>query len=117
MKILGKQEKREVTVKTFRPVLKHVCDDCGKELKNLYAYVVTYHNRWGNDSCDSFEYYEFCFDCAETFFAEYAANAQITDHLSYEVKNIKAEDLQIEVNDDGTLSEDDIKGKFKIIEN
>lgn len=54
------------------------CDECGKELtqngSGLYDYyrLSTSHNNWGNDSCDSYKYYDFCcIDCMLKFVDEF----------------------------------------------
>jgi len=51
-------EEREVTRKESVPV-REVCDICGEESKHLQR-IIHYHNSWGNDSIDSYEYIEIC---------------------------------------------------------
>lgn len=41
------------------------CDNCGKETKadrlpDEWHNFSSHHNEWGNDSCDSYEYYHVC---------------------------------------------------------
>ena len=50
------------------------CDVCGKEIKTHESYwsLTTHHNDWGNDSCDSYEYYDVCSkECMRKKFEEY----------------------------------------------
>ena len=60
------------------------CDVCGKEIpptviphkygEPVYDYyeVTTHHNDWGNDSVDSYEYFDVCSpDCANKLWEEY----------------------------------------------
>lgn len=39
---------------------KRYCDVCGAEIKGPHWSITTGHNDWGNDSCDSVEYYDAC---------------------------------------------------------
>lgn len=115
MKLLGKIVKQEKIVQTLRPVLKMVCDRCGEELTNEFAAVSISHRRWGNDSWESLEHKEFCFDCVKDFFAEYVSTHDITDRFEYEVLPVKPELSAIEVREDGTLFISDT-GDYKIEE-
>ena len=115
MKILGKVIKQEKVVQTLRPVLRMVCDRCGKELTDQFAAVSTSHRHWGNDSWESTEHKDFCFDCAKAFFAEYVDNRDITDHFEYEVLPVKPELSGLEVCEDGTLFISDMNN-YKIEE-
>jgi len=58
------QVKKEVT-KIEYVTTHHVCDACGKEShsnseRSCWHRFNSNHQAWGNDSCDSFEYYEVC---------------------------------------------------------
>lgn len=39
---------------------KRYCDLCEKEITGPYWYMMTGHNDWGNDSCESVETYDIC---------------------------------------------------------
>ena len=73
-------ERKEVISKSVEYVpVEGVCDGCGRKLEytdfvphihpdniiHVYDYyrVSTHHHDWGNDSCESYEYYDFC--CVE----------------------------------------------------
>ena len=104
MKILGKVKKKTVVTETVRPVKKVVCDKCGKELTNLYARVSTSHQLWGNDSHESIEFHDYCFECVKKVFEEYIKDAEITENFEYEVVSADtAKEEEIEVRDDGEL--------------
>lgn len=104
MKILGKAKKKIVATTTVRPVLKVVCDKCGKELTDLYARVSTSHQLWGNDSHESIEFHDYCFECVKKVFEEYTKDAEITENFEYEVVSANgAKNEEIEVRDDGKL--------------
>ena len=50
------------------------CDVCKNEIKhgNGYWHVHTWHNDWGNDSCESHEYFDVCsMECLKDKFDEY----------------------------------------------
>jgi hypothetical protein len=54
------------------------CDVCGKEIeaKNPYWNLTTHHHDWGNDSIDSYEYFDICSaDCLRKKFDEYLKNS------------------------------------------
>ena len=60
------------TTKRIRITEKVICDVCGKTIadkNNRYAEywtLETHHNDWGNDSCDSYEYFDLCSkDCVK----------------------------------------------------
>lgn len=74
------------------------CDVCKKEIPPLvygepvydYYEVTTYHNDWGNDSMDSYEYFDACSpDCAYKLWEEYIhESAGIKNTKCIEVKHI-----------------------------
>ena len=50
------------------------CDVCGKEIESRESYwsLTTHHYDWGNDSCESYEYFDICSkDCMRKKFEEY----------------------------------------------
>lgn len=58
------REKKEVT--EFKKVTVGCrCDNCGKDVRGKdipddWHHFSSHHNDWGNDSIDSFEYYDVC---------------------------------------------------------
>jgi len=91
------------------------CDVCGKEIppttiphmsgEPVYDYyeVTTHHNDWGNDSVDSYEYFDVCSpDCAYKLWGKYI-------HDSAEKRNtmcIKVEHVNYWTLKDTEVSED-----------
>jgi hypothetical protein len=58
------KETKEVTEK-MTVTIGIKCDVCGNEHKGKYApdewhNIEQHHNDWGNDSCDSYEYFDVC---------------------------------------------------------
>ena len=53
------------------------CDVCGKEIENKKSYwQITTHEDWGNDSIDSYEYFDACSEnCMRNKFEEYLKNS------------------------------------------
>ena len=48
------------------------CDVCNKEIKGSYWQLTTHHNDWGNDSIESYEYFDVCSkECMREKFEEY----------------------------------------------
>lgn len=71
--------KREYETKTHtvteKVLVKEIryCDVCKKEITvNSYWELTTHHNDWGNDSIESYEYFDVCSkDCMRKKFEEY----------------------------------------------
>ena len=69
---MRKTEEKEVVKKTIETVTTgRICDFCGKAILPIegkrydYYYITTSHCDWGNDSVDSFEYFDTCsVECA-----------------------------------------------------
>lgn len=71
-----------------------ICDGCGREIlpdetkpvwTKRYSFfsVMTGHNDWGNDSCDSIEYHDFCCaECAKKFVDKYIDEAGGTNNIN-----------------------------------
>lgn len=88
------QTKREVTDETLRSV---ICDNCKKEIEikhssyrtgGVYYEVTTHHNDWGNDSRESFEYFDFCsYECLAKHQEQYFKNARGSEQ--YEIERIR----------------------------
>jgi len=53
------KETRQVT-KEVEVTIGITCDVCGKAIKGDYWTLRTSHNDWGNDSVDSFKYFDLC---------------------------------------------------------
>lgn len=53
------------------------CDVCKKEIAtNSFWKLTTHHNDWGNDSIESYEYFDVCSaDCLREKFDEYVKNS------------------------------------------
>jgi hypothetical protein len=85
MKIYEEKEviKKQKVVKTI------VCDECRKDINQLdtnhYYSVSTHHNKWGNDSVDSWNYFDFCsYKCLSENMEKYYADGEHSD--SYDIK-------------------------------
>lgn len=71
------------------------CDDCGKKIfasgdcrkDRAYFKVHTWHDDWGNDSCESHMYYEFCRDCAIKHVSDYIRNMSGSMQLECAIKH------------------------------
>ena len=86
-----KQETRKLT--------SVVCDICGKEFKPKpvrvcrnerpeYIRVHTWHNDWGNDSCESHHNRDMCKECAAKFVADYIMDASGSMELELRVEYV-----------------------------
>lgn len=58
------KEQKKVT-KLENVTIGHKCDNCGKVINterfpDEWHHFSSHHNEWGNDSCDSYEYYDVC---------------------------------------------------------
>lgn len=71
------------------------CDHCGKSIP-FYKYdketfkafeVMTGHHDWGNDSCDSIEYHQFCcIECAVEFIKKFYEEEKGSNTAYAEIK-------------------------------
>lgn len=88
MKNLSK-EAEQVVYRTKRRVESVTCDICERVItpdpkradSSRYFRVITGHNDWGNDSCDSIEHYDICPHCIGSFVAKYALESTGTEYL------------------------------------
>lgn len=49
-----------------------ICDHCKKPITSHYWHVEAHHNDWGNDSIDSFLYFDYCSpDCLREALNDY----------------------------------------------
>lgn len=65
------------------------CDICNKEIEKGHGYwdVHTCHNDWGNDSCESHEYFDVCsIECLKVKFNEYAEESSNDDYNTMEIR-------------------------------
>lgn len=73
---------KKIKVVTTKEVTGVRCDICGKLIpvgrypfdEHKYYDVMTGHNDWGNDSCESIEHHDICPDCLVGFVADYFKN-------------------------------------------
>lgn len=67
-----------------------ICDNCNKVIgKGLYFTVMTGHRRWGNDSIESIEHWDYCSKpCLDVAYNEYAENKSETEYFEIEVEEI-----------------------------
>lgn len=84
MKYLG--EVFEKVVQKVRKTEYMRCDKCHKKIlpRQEFVYVKTHHNDWGNDSVDSFEYYDLCHECAKEFVNDYVSKLSGTECIEIE---------------------------------
>lgn len=62
-----------------------ICDGCGKIMAWGFFQVKTHHDRWGNDSFDSYETRHFCCKtCMDAFLDEYWSNPEYSDQADIE---------------------------------
>ena len=90
-KYLGKETTVEVITKREREVEYVRCDECGKKIlphpygiDSDYIHVHTWHSDWGNDSCESHEYHDYCKDCAQKVVSDYISTAEGSEELELE---------------------------------
>ena len=78
-----------------------VCDMCGREIKPSkrgrdesaeYIEIHTWHNDWGNDSCESHAYRDLCKKCAARFVADYIMNAHGSEELGLSIQHASPND-------------------------
>lgn len=88
-------------------VISKKCDVCGKDIPPLprtfpqiytpYYRITTYHNDWGNDSCESYDYQDACSpECALKICEQY---------IPYDFKGINSRTIKIEHNSCWVLPE------------
>lgn len=85
---LGKEMERKEVIKTVREIEYIRCDNCGKKIlpdrykrDNDYVHVHTWHNDWGNDSCESHEHRDYCKECATKIIAKYISDMNGSEEL------------------------------------
>ena len=79
------------------------CDICGKEIKPgrdyrdesaEYVEVHTWHNDWGNDSCESDVYQDMCKYCAAKFVSNYIFDSHGSQELEISIKHASVNDCE-----------------------
>lgn len=96
MKYLGEETEVKVVTKSVRKVEYMRCDGCGKKItpnswrtkENSYVHIHTWHNDWGNDSCESHEYKDYCKECAKFFVMKYIDEMDGTEELELSYEHI-----------------------------
>lgn len=64
---------------------KHITAEYGQPESCRYVKVHTWHNDWGNDSCESHEYFDLCPECAVKFTSNYIRDMDGTMQIKCEV--------------------------------
>lgn len=77
------------------------CDECGKKIQfnhllEGYVRVHTWHNDWGNDSCESHEYMELCKDCAIKFTSNYILKMDGSEEIEISHSYVNPNETSIE---------------------
>lgn len=64
------------------------CDVCDKEIKNNKSYWhLTTHEDWGNDSIDSYEYFDICSEnCMREKFEEYLKDSSYYSGMFFDIE-------------------------------
>ena len=65
------------------------CDVCKKVIppKSTIWYLTTHHHDWGNDSIDSFEYFDLCSkECVDKKYEEYFKECESSDTKCFELE-------------------------------
>lgn len=63
------------------------CDICGKEITGKFWHLTTHHNDWGNDSIDSYEYYDLCSrECIDKALDNYIINCKASNTQCFELE-------------------------------
>ena len=76
------------------------CDECGKKLfpnkDDGYIKVHTWHNDWGNDSCESHYYADMCKTCAAKFASQYISKVCGTREMEVSYQQLYSSATSIE---------------------
>ena len=78
---------------------KRYCDICGREITGHHWRIRTGHYDWGNDSCDSIEYFDVCsVDCFRAVFEDYVKKSNNNMNTEYfEVEHKRWMDVKGEI--------------------
>ena len=85
--------KREYETKTYTKTErvmtseKRYCDICEREITGHHWHILTGHNDWGNDSCETHLNRDLCKECAAKFVADYIMNASGSMELELSVEH------------------------------
>jgi len=77
------------------------CDRCHKIIppssyrnnKSAYIHVHTFHNDWGNDSCESHVDQEYCKECAIAAVTEYLTHITGSEELELSIQYVSTRDF------------------------
>ena len=85
-KVIITETKTETITHEVKTVKALKCDICGKEFTGKYWALFIYHHDWGNDSIESYEYYDFCSEnCVRNALEEYLEECKHRDTLNFEL--------------------------------
>lgn len=63
------------------------CDICGKEITGKFWRLTTHHNDWGNDSIDSYEYFDLCSrECINRALDNYIDDCEISNTQCFKLE-------------------------------
>jgi hypothetical protein len=104
LKHYGKPYSKTVVTKQYHDIEFITCDKCKKRIlpngrigkDSQYVEVHTWHNDWGNDSCESHEYKELCRECAAKYVNEYVAKISGSEELELENCYLTKETEEVE---------------------
>ena len=93
-----KPEKEEVVYRVRQKVEAVECDICKRrieptlyrKLESQYFEVITGHNDWGNDSCESRQHFDICPACIGDFITKYAKEARGSEYIEVETTYVSA---------------------------
>ena len=94
------EEAEQVVIKTKRRVLGVECDICncfiepGHVYGSKYFRVITGHNDWGNDSCESIRDFDICPNCISDFITKYVREGRGTEYLRMETEYVYKNDYE-----------------------
>lgn len=94
MGVILSEEDKEVVYKIKKKIEEVRCDICERPIPLMtycnkqckYFRVMTGHHDWGNDSCESIEYYDVCPGCLGKFVSEYFTDGSNTAYLEIETR-------------------------------
>lgn len=63
------------------------CDICGKEIAGQFWRLTTHHHDWGNDSIDSYEYFDLCSrECINKALDDYINDCKASNTQCFELE-------------------------------
>lgn len=80
------ETKTETITHEVKTVKCKKCDVCGKEFTGNYWELCTHHDDWGNDSCESYEYFDLCSeDCVKQKLERYFKECKYSNTQEFEL--------------------------------